>query len=148
MNMSKKITTKASKATKTTKAAAPAIQVKKDANGRFWLVPKDGSAEQGLYATKKEALDAKAAPAHGAPATKAGKAKAAAKTNASKDKKLSAIDAAAQVLASSKEPLNARRMMETMAAKNLWTSPGGKTPHATLYSREIAVKGKESRFVK
>jgi hypothetical protein len=38
-----------------------------------------------------------------------------------------------------------------MAAKSLWTTPGGKTPHATLYSaiiREIAVKGKESRFVK
>jgi hypothetical protein len=30
-------------------------------------------------------------------------------------------------------------------------SPGGKTPHATLYSaiiREISLKGKESRFVK
>jgi hypothetical protein len=38
-----------------------------------------------------------------------------------------------------------------MAKKGLWTSPGGKTPHATLYSaiiREIALKGKESRFVK
>jgi hypothetical protein len=42
-------------------------------------------------------------------------------------------------------------MIEAMAAKGLWTSPGGKTPHATLYSaiiREIATKGKESRFVK
>jgi len=32
-----------------------------------------------------------------------------------------------------------------------WTSPGGKTPHATLYSailREINLKGKGSRFVK
>jgi hypothetical protein len=38
-----------------------------------------------------------------------------------------------------------------MAAKKLWTSPGGKTPQATLYSaiiREIAVKAKESRFKK
>ena len=68
-----------------------------------------------------------------------------------KEKKLSAIDAAAQVLAVSKEPLNAKEMIEAMAAKSLWTSPGGKTPHATLYSaiiREIALKGKEARFVK
>ncbi len=42
-------------------------------------------------------------------------------------------------------------MIETMATKKLWTSPGGKTPHATLYSallREINTKGKESRFKK
>ena len=67
------------------------------------------------------------------------------------EKKLSAIDAAAQVLAASKEPMNAKEMIEAMAAKGLWTSPGGKTPHATLYSaiiREISTKGKESRFVK
>jgi HB1, ASXL, restriction endonuclease HTH domain len=72
-------------------------------------------------------------------------------TKESKDKKLSAIDAAAQVLAASKEPLNAKEMIEAMAAKGLWTSPGGKTPWATLYSaliREIAQKGKEARFVK
>ena len=68
-----------------------------------------------------------------------------------KEKKLSAIDAAAQVLATSKEPMNAKEMIEAMAAKGLWTSPGGQTPHATLYSaiiREVATKGKESRFVK
>jgi hypothetical protein len=87
---------------------------------------------------------------------KAGKTKAkpAAKKKASaepKEKKLSAIDAAAKVLAQSKEPLNAKQMIDAMSAKGYWTSPGGKTPHATLYSailREITVKGKESRFVK
>ena len=56
-----------------------------------------------------------------------------------------------------KEPLdglalsNGLRPGLAMAAKSLWTSPGGKTPHATLYSaliREIATKGKEARFVK
>jgi len=70
---------------------------------------------------------------------------------AAKDKRLSAIDAAAKVLAESKEPMNAKQMIEAMAKKGYWTSPGGKTPHATLYSailREINVKGKESRFVK
>jgi hypothetical protein len=58
---------------------------------------------------------------------------------------------AAQVLASSADPLNTKQMIEQMAAKGLWTSPGGATPHATLYSailREIQVKGKEARFKK
>jgi hypothetical protein len=76
------------------------------------------------------------------------KAKAAAEP---KERKLSAIDAAAQVLAASKEPMGCKELVEAMAAKGLWSSPGGKTPHATLYSailREISVKGKESRFVK
>ena len=38
-----------------------------------------------------------------------------------------------------------------MAEKKLWTTPGGKTPHATLYSailREIKTKGKDARFKK
>ena len=61
------------------------------------------------------------------------------------------LDAAAQVLAEAGEPMNTRQMIEAMAAKKLWTSPGGKTPHATLYSailREINEKGKDSRFTK
>jgi len=65
--------------------------------------------------------------------------------------KLSALDAAAKVLAASKEPMSAKQMIEVMAAKKLWTSPGGKTPHATLYSailREINTKGKDARFKK
>ena len=68
-----------------------------------------------------------------------------------RESKLSALDAAAQVLASAKEPLNTKAMIEQMSAKGLWTSPGGKTPHATLYAailREINDKGKEARFVK
>jgi HB1, ASXL, restriction endonuclease HTH domain len=150
-----------SKKTTTPKAAKSGLQVRKDAKGRFWLVPKDGGAEQGPFATKKAALDAKAGKVDGAPEpaaagatteskkpAKAGKAK---KTKQPKDKKLSAIDAAAQVLAGSKGPMNAKQMIEALAAKALWTSPGGKTPHATLYSaiiREIAIKGKDSRFVK
>ena len=79
------------------------------------------------------------------------KAKKAKAPSESKDKKLSAIDAAAQVLAASKEPMTAKEMIDVLAVKGLWTSPGGKTPHATLYSaiiREIALKGKEARFVK
>jgi hypothetical protein len=140
--MSKTTTSKA-KATKTAKAAKLTVQIKKDAKGRFWVVPKEGGPEQGPFATKKEALDSKV------PEAKV--TKAAKKAKAPKEKKLSAIDAAAQVLAASKEPLNAKEMIEAMTARSLWTSPGGKTPHATLYSaiiRESSLKGKEARFVK
>jgi hypothetical protein len=66
-------------------------------------------------------------------------------------KRTSAIDAAAQVLKSSKEPMTCKELIEAMATKGLWTSPGGKTPHATLYSailREINEKGKDARFKK
>ena len=65
--------------------------------------------------------------------------------------KLSAIDAAAKVLGESKEPMNTRAMIEAMAKKGYWTSPGGKTPWATLYSAilaEVTTKGKEARFKK
>ena len=34
------------------------------------------------------------------------------------------------LLAASKEPMNAKEMIEAMAAKKLWTSPGGATPLA------------------
>jgi len=81
--------------------------------------------------------------------------KAARKPKASKpaksDGKLSCIDAAAKVLATSKEPMTTKAMIEAMAAKGLWSSPNGQTPAATLYSailREINTKGKESRFKK
>ena len=79
---------------------------------------------------------------------KSGKAK---KAKEPKAKKVGALDAAARVLAGSKEPMNCKDLIDAMAKRALWTSPGGKTPHATLYSaiiREIATKGKESRFVK
>ena len=82
---------------------------------------------------------------------KAAKKAPAKKGKQPKEKKLSAIDAAAQILAGSKEAMNCKELVEAMATKSLWTSPGGQTPWATLYSaiiREIALKGKESRFVK
>ena len=108
-------------------------------------------------AAPKSTKSAKAAPAKKAPAKKAQaskptkKAKTPAATGEAKAKKVSAIDAAAKVLAASKEPMGCKEMIDAMAAKGLWTSPGGKTPHATLYSailREINEKGKEARFVK
>ena len=64
---------------------------------------------------------------------------------------LSCLNAAAKVLVEKGEPMNCKEMIEEMAAKGYWTTPGGKTPHATLYSsiaREIRDKGKDSRFKK
>jgi hypothetical protein len=66
-------------------------------------------------------------------------------------KKLSAIDAAAKVLGETGQPMTCKEMIEAMAAKGYWSTPGGKTPHATLYAsiaREIRDKGKEARFKK
>jgi uncharacterized protein (DUF4415 family) len=66
-------------------------------------------------------------------------------------KKLSAIDAAAKVLAESNVPMKTKEMIDAMAAKGYWTSPGGATPSATLYSailRKLQKKGAEARFQK
>ncbi len=68
-----------------------------------------------------------------------------------KPKRVSALDAAAQVLAASEVPMRAKEMIAAMEAKGLWASPGGKTPEATLYAaiiREIAAKGTAARFKK
>ncbi len=109
--------------------------------------------------TTRKAASAKKATPKKAPATKAASKPRASKSAkpkpktaiAKKSKRTSALDAAAKVLAEAGEPLNTKQMIEAMAEKGYWTSPGGKTPHATLYSailREIKSKGSESRFVK
>ncbi len=68
-----------------------------------------------------------------------------------KPKRVSALDAAAQVLRKRGEPMNARDLIAAMTKQGLWTSPNGKTPHATLYAamlREISAKGAKARFRK
>ena len=68
-----------------------------------------------------------------------------------KPKKLSALDAAAKVLAITGEPMTAKALIEAMTERGLWTSPGGQTPEGTLSAaigREIATKGADSRFRK
>ncbi len=72
-------------------------------------------------------------------------------TKEAKPKRVSAIDAAAQVLQKRGEPMNARDLIAAMTKQGLWTSPNGKTPHATLYAamlREISAKGAKARFKK
>ena len=64
---------------------------------------------------------------------------------------MSALDAAATVLAEEGRPMTAKELIEAMAAKGYWTSPGGKTPDATLSAAlgsEINKKGGASRFAK
>jgi hypothetical protein len=65
--------------------------------------------------------------------------------------KHSALDAAAKVLGETATPMTCKELIEAMAAKGYWTSPGGKTPHATLYAailRETVTKGANARFKK
>lgn len=88
-------------------------------------------------------------------AQKPAKAKAASvKKSAAKVKaegKLSQIDAAAKVLEEAGEAMNCPELVKAMGEKGYWSTPDGKTPHATLYSsilREISKRGKEARFVK
>lgn len=49
---------------------------------------------------------------------------------------MSALDAAAKVLADAGEPMNAKQMIEAMTTQGLW-NPGGKTSHATLYAANL-----------
>ena len=66
------------------------------------------------------------------------------------DGKLSGLDAAARILAEAKEPMGCKAIVEQAIEQKLW-APGGRTPHATLYSamhREIQKKGKGARFEK
>jgi hypothetical protein len=47
--------------------------------------------------------------------------------------------------------MNCQDLVKGMAEKGYWTSPGGLTPHATLYSailRELKAKGADARFRK
>jgi hypothetical protein len=99
--------------------------------------------------------------AKGQPESPTPEAAATAKTKAPKKgrrqqpaegaKKLSAIDAAAKVLAEAGTAMNCQELIKAMAEQGLWTSPGGKTPASTLYSsilRELQTKGNEARFKK
>ena len=67
-------------------------------------------------------------------------------------RRLSALDAAAKVLAEAKEPLNCKMMIEAMTAKGYWQpSQGGRTPANTLHAAigtEIKKKGDAARFEK
>jgi hypothetical protein len=63
---------------------------------------------------------------------------------------MSGLDAAAKVLAESKEPLGCGEIFDRILKRKLWATKG-KTPAATLSAailREVKAKGKQSRFRK
>ncbi len=82
----------------------------------------------------------------------ASETKRSAKTKpAAAPKRLSALDAAAQVLQKAAKPMTSKALIATMAEQKLWTSPNGKTPHATLNAamlREIGTKAGKARVKK
>ncbi len=94
------------------------------------------------------------APGESAPiaeTAKPAKVKPARKPKADRPRKMSALDAAAKVLAHAGRDLNTVEMIALMQAQALWESPNGRTPSATLSSaiiREITTKGSDSRFKK
>jgi HB1/ASXL restriction endonuclease-like protein with HTH domain len=104
--------------------------------------------------TVKKATPKPIAPS-GASKKSKGKAVAvAARAEAKPQKKktrLSALNAAARVLAETDATMTCQELIEVMRKKGYWTSPGGRTPQATLYSaiaREIKTKGADARFRK
>ncbi len=118
-------------------------------------VAKTERLRKAALAEIKDRLDGKPAEpakAKGGKAPKTPKApKPAKEKKPTPPKRVSALDAAAQVLADSEVPMRAKEMIAKMEAKGLWKSPGGKTPEATLYAaiiREIAAKGDKARFKK
>ena len=101
--------------------------------------------------TRAENKPATVKPANGTKAAKGTRAKSAKAPKEAKPKRVSALDAAAQVLAKSEVPMRAKELIAAMEKQGLWSSPGGKTPHATLYAamiREIAALGDRARFKK
>jgi len=115
--------------------------------------PKTAKAKKPPKADAAQAEQVQAPPAAeptAEPAKAKGKRKAKAKAEP-KAKKVSALEAAAKVLGEAGAAMSCKEMIEAMAAKGYWTSPGGKTPDATLYAailREITAKGKDARFYK
>ena len=87
------------------------------------------------------------------PAKQAAKAgpKAEPKGEPKTARKMGALDAAALVLAEAGKPMRSKDLITEMATRGLWSSPGGKTPEATLYAaiiREIGTKGTAARFAR
>lgn len=123
----------------TKRAAGLRAQAKADQENARMRDEREASPDGTTASERAMAVSAKPATAKGKPAKDP------------KPRKTSALDAAAVVLAEAGTPMKAKEMVALMESKGLWTSPGGKTPEATLYAaiiREIAAKGKGARFRK
>ncbi|HTU92432.1 MAG TPA: winged helix-turn-helix domain-containing protein [Gemmataceae bacterium] len=119
----------------------------------FHHSPVTQSVEEGVMTDKKRTRKRTAAKVKGDAQAKAttpmaGKTK---KPKAKVEGKMSALVDAAKVLAEEGRPMSAKELIEAMASKGYWSSPGGKTPEATLSAAlgsEINKKGNASRFAK
>ncbi len=100
-----------------------------------------------MSAKKKNA--AKTAPAKSGKTPR--KPQTAQRAEAAHQPKLSALAAAAKILAETGQAMTCKELIAAMAAQGYWTSPAGKTPQATLYAaltREIQTKKDQARFRK
>jgi hypothetical protein len=100
-----------------------------------------------MSATKKNAAKTASAKSGKTPR----KTKAAERAQAGGQPKLSALAAAARVLAETGQAMTCKELIAAMATRGYWSSPAGKTPEATLYAaltREIKVKKDQARFRK
>lgn len=144
-------------ATKNVKKAAPKTAAKK-APAPKKATPKVEAKKPATLvdpriAEKAKALDAAVAKlaTPGLKATRKEAPKPGAKPEPKKARKMGALDAAAIVLADAGKPMRSKDLIAEMAKRGLWTSPGGKTPEATLYAailREIGAKGSAARFAR
>ncbi|MGE3110095.1 MAG: HTH domain-containing protein [Phycisphaerales bacterium] len=128
------------------------LPVKKDKSAPPALVPTPDvpATAKGAKKGASGASGAKdAARANVGPANAKGAKSAKAGADA-KPKRLGGLDVAAQVLARAAKPMTCKEIVGEMLEKKLWTTTG-KTPEATIYAaiiREIAARGRESRFKK
>jgi HB1, ASXL, restriction endonuclease HTH domain len=114
--------------------------------------PAPEPASAGPAPVVAEPLDVQTDPDSGEPAQPSTKPKPQRQAPAEpKEKKLSALDAAAKVLGEAGQPMGCKELIGAMAAKGYWASPAGRTPGSTLYAailRELNTKGDKSRFQK
>jgi hypothetical protein len=143
----------AAKKNRTTTAAAASVPVTPADTTEATTPPAEASTPANEPVDSTEAA-APAAPVAGSKKrkrTKSTKAGDESATPSTKAGRLSALDAAARVLEEAGQPMTCAEMITAMADKGYWTSPGGKTPSATLYSailRELQTKPGTSRFIK
>ncbi|HOA75222.1 MAG TPA: winged helix-turn-helix domain-containing protein [Phycisphaerae bacterium] len=149
MSKTKKTATKR-KATKKAASAKRATPTRKRAKGKAEAAEPDASKTAGK-APRLDRLDGEALAEASRQQRRQSKTKGSAKGATDTPKRTSALDAAAEVLRKAGEPMTCKAMIAAMGEQGLWTSPGGKTPAATLYSailRETQKKGADSRFRK
>ena len=124
----------AKKSRKSTPAAAensqpPAPEATSSSNG---VVPGGRGDEPATDESHAEAATEPASKKRGR--AKKSKTPGDAGSKSSKAGRMSALDAAARVLEETGHPMSCPEMIQVMAEKGYWTSPGGLTPAATLYT--------------